>query len=507
MMMQLLRLVGLFRRQDGISLVMAVGVLGVLSLSGATMVEYANSNSRSSEYSKDNSGAYSVAEAGLNDMMSVLSHPSNNALNEHLLPQTTRSYDGGTVTWSGVLNKQSAVWSLTSIGRIKNPSGGTAADVTRVLTAKVPVTATTTQPLNNPSWNYIMSTQTGNLCDMTIGSTVEVRTNLYVFGNLCLQQSAKVLKGETNPTTLVVNGKLDQATQQNTAGMTGAGQGIAEVRIATGCKWFNKPLYDECVTGSETAVYAGNFSTEPATLVGPTANFNAWYLNAAPGPYFPCTTVSGTPPTFDSPVAASGASEADKFLYKNNNLAVQNLTPTGSSYTCSVSGGGELSWNATTKELTVSGTIYIDGDAKIEFAAPTVVQYNGQASMYVSGSFLLKNAKLCGGVQGTNCDFASWNPNTEMLAIVADGDNRQSGVDSGYSISILNSQFQGALYASKKLDVDSFSRVDGPMVGTEVALGQSVSTNDFPNITTVPAGMPGNPTVYAQPNPPQLYSG
>jgi hypothetical protein len=38
-------------------------------------------------------------------------------------------------------------------------------------------------------------------------------------------------------------------------------------------------------------------------------------------------------------------------------------------------------------------------------------------------------------------------------------------------------------------------------------LGQSIDTDDFPMIVTVPSGMPGNPAVYAQPNPPQLYSG
>jgi hypothetical protein len=36
--------------------------------------------------------------------------------------------------------------------------------------------------------------------------------------------------------------------------------------------------------------------------------------------------------------------------------------------------------------------------------------------------------------------------------------------------------------------------------------GQSVTTS-FPALTTVPAGMPSNPTVYAQPLPPANYSG
>jgi Tfp pilus assembly protein PilX len=91
-MTKLLRLVRLFRRQDGISLVMAVGVLGVLSMSGATMIQYANSNNRSSEYSKANGSAYDLAEAGINEMTSILSNPQNNALNPYLLPSTTSAY-------------------------------------------------------------------------------------------------------------------------------------------------------------------------------------------------------------------------------------------------------------------------------------------------------------------------------------------------------------------------------------------------------------------------------
>jgi hypothetical protein len=41
---------------------------------------------------------------------------------------------------------------LTSTRRIKNPTAATN-DVTRTLTAKVPVVPVLTQPLNNPSWN------------------------------------------------------------------------------------------------------------------------------------------------------------------------------------------------------------------------------------------------------------------------------------------------------------------------------------------------------------------
>ena len=48
---------------------------------------------------------------------------------------------------------------------------------------------------------------------------------------------------------------------------------------------------------------------------------------------------------------------------------------------------------------------------------------------------------------------------------------------------------------------------DGPVMGSQIIFSNNVITNAFPNITTVPVGMPGNPAVYAQPNPPQSFSG
>jgi hypothetical protein len=504
----------LLRNQDGITLIMAVGILGVLSFAGATLIYYSNTNARSAEFSNDSTSAYDLAEAGINEMMAVLSRPENNALNKFLLGYqadgsvvtTVHEYDAGTVEWSGTLDEIQATWSLTSVGKIKNPSGQIA-DVTRTLTAKVPVTATVTQPLNNPSWNYVMSTQvTGGTCDMTIAENVAVRTNLYVFGNLCLQQQGKVLKGETNPTSLVVKGKVTQYTNQNTIGMNG--NLISEVHVGQGCTWFNNAFHNPCQPGAGTSGYdelfATTFSSTPLTLIAPTADWDAWYLNGSPGPYYPCTiTNTGIPPTFDTD---QGPPEAPDVSKRNNSVTTLfNLTGS-SSYSCETA-GGELTWDAATKVLTVSGTIFIDGDLEARHSSQTLVQYNGQATIYLSGSLLIKNTKLCGGAVGQNCDFAAWDPNTEMLTFVTNGDNRQAEVATDVGVKMLNSQLQGALYATHKIDLDTSSKVDGPMVGKEIILGQSVSTSDFQTITTVPVGMPGSPTVYAQPNPPQLYSG
>ena len=154
-----MRLRQLLKGQDGITLIMAVAILGVLSLSGATLIYYSGTNARSAEYSTQNASAYDLAEAGIDEMMAVLSKPTNNASMPDLLPETSHEYDGGTVTWSGTLDQLTQTWSVTSTGRIDNPTGQGASEVTRTLTAKIPVTPTLTQPLNNPAWNYIYATR------------------------------------------------------------------------------------------------------------------------------------------------------------------------------------------------------------------------------------------------------------------------------------------------------------------------------------------------------------
>ena len=196
---------------------------------------------------------------------------------------------------------------------------------------------------------------------------------------------------------------------------------------------------------------------------------------------------------------------------RNNSLTtVQDLTP-ASSYSCKGS-AGELSWNAATKVLTVNGTIFIDGSVKIENGS--VNTYTGSSTIYVSGTFLMKNSKLCQATTGSGssmtCTTAGWDPATRMLCFVVGGNGSggapQSQVGTGESVSLVSAYGQGALYATNAINLDTTSQFDGPLDASTVKLGQSTSSS-FPGLSFVPAGMPGNPDVYAQPQPPQLYSG
>jgi hypothetical protein len=165
---------------------------------------------------------------------------------------------------------------------------------------------------------------------------------------------------------------------------------------------------------------------------------------------------------------------------------------------------GEITWNATTKTLIVQGTIFIDGSAKIGNGA--INTYNGQAALYLSGTFR-GSGSLCGASSGSACDFSTWNPNSELLTIIANG-NGGSNVNPGDSMQFDNNLFfEGALYGTNAIEFGNNMSIGGPIVGSTILLSNNLTTYNFPIVTIVPVGMPSNPAVYAQPNPPEMFSG
>ena len=160
---------------DGFVLPLALGILVVLSIAVTTAIYYSSTNSRSSETSKAGQIAYSLAEAGVNNALAILSLPTNNAIDKYALcpdsnslPQLpcgrTDTYAGGTVTWSGTLFQNvgagTAYWALTSSGYVRNPNGNNLSKIRKTINANIPVVPTITQPLNNPSWNFVLSRAT-----------------------------------------------------------------------------------------------------------------------------------------------------------------------------------------------------------------------------------------------------------------------------------------------------------------------------------------------------------
>ena len=571
------------------ALVMAIGITSVLGIAGATAIAYSTSGAQEARQSGSRQSAFSLAEAGINNAMAVLNLPTNNALDPETLPKCTNNekkysdaaadrtststwrhstIDGGTVDWCGTLVRKDALWYVTSIGRSTNPNS-TTTNVTRTLEATVTVTPTTTQPLNNPVWNYLYAGHTGSTCDQTLNNNINGASRMYVAGNLCLSPNVQL-----NQSTVIVGGTLDVSNNAAVGASTSMATRVetyigGNCRYATG-SWGScggnqdaRHIYSKRSDGINIGV------NQPAPVVAPpAADFATWYENSIPGPSQTCTTSSGSPPAFDnnypsrdssvSSVAdltpsssyfcrvgqganttltsaltassttvtvasASGFPSTsfvirvdDEFMTVTAGFGTTTWTVTrasnSSTATTHASGqtlewktasSGEIAWNNTTKTLTVSGTIYIDGSAKISNGS--LNSYNGMGTIYLSGTFL-STGSLCASISGSNCNFASWNPDFDMLMIVANGNGGQ--IDPGNSIQIDNNfSYQGGLYGTNAVEFGNNVNVDGPIVGSQIILSNNLTTNAFPNISIVPVGMPSNEEVYAQPNPPQGFTG
>jgi hypothetical protein len=576
-------------QEHGMALIMAIGIMTVLAIVGTTAVAYSTSSAKQSEQTRSRTSAFSLAEAGVNNSMSVLNLPTNNALDPETLPKCTNNekkysdaaadrtststwrhstIDGGTVDWCGTLVRKDALWYLTSIGRSSNPNRPTT-DVTRTLEATVTVTPTTTQPLNNPVWNYLYAGHTGSACDQTLNNNISGASRMYVAGNLCLSPNVQL-----NQSTVIVGGTLDVSNNAAVGAPTSMATRV-ETYVGGNCR-YSVGSWGSC-GGNQDARHIYSRRTDgvnigvnqPAPVVAPpAADFATWYENAIPGPSQTCTTSSGTPPSFDTnypsrdssvstPVdltpntsyfcrvgpganttlnsalttsattvtvaSASGFPTTpfvvridDEFMTVTAGFGTTSWTVTrgsnGSTAATHLSGqtvewktpsSGEIAWNNTTKTLTVNGTIYIDGSARITNGA--LNSYNGQGTIYLTGTFRVTGS-LCAAISGSNCNFATWNPDFDMLMVVADGSGGQN--DPGVGIFVDNNfSYQGGIYATNAVEFGNNVNVDGPIVGSQILLSNNLTTNAFPNISIVPVGMPSNEEVYAQPNPPQGFTG
>jgi Tfp pilus assembly protein PilX len=488
--------------QAGIALIVALGVMMVLSIIVVSVTSYVTSNSGSAARSSSDDGAYSLAEAGLNDAFSILqaNYPTTYPGNPNLLTARTLTYPVGTVTIQGTLSLLSATWTVTATSTVTNPTGPNTSALHRTVTAVVPVNLDGTTASVPPAWNYVYSGGTGQPCDMTLQQSVQVSAPLFVGGNLCLQNTASISQpAGGSGDRLVVGGRLTLSQNANSVGSKNAK--LSEAHILNGCVYKNNPLSNPCVANSNsTNVWvdpAGYYTTAPnPPIAAPTVDWWGNYQRAAPGPFRACFTLSaGTPPIFELPSETSSANPA----FMNADVpGVFNLTP-AASYTCK-SGDGQLSWNANSHVLTVNGSIFIDGSVTIDtsWAGNITSTYTGQAVLYVYGTVLIKNSSLCVVTQGNGCNqtAGAWDPNQTALIIAAHGNGANGGdqaqVSSGDSIQLVSANFQGGLYGNNAIDIGTTSQAQGPMVSPHTIIPGQTGTISFPSIQFAPYAVPGS---------------
>jgi Tfp pilus assembly protein PilX len=442
------------RGERGFALPFALVALLALGTTVSTTMSYATWNSGSAKRTDAEARALALAEAGLNYAYATLYNSGSPSM-ANAVPQRTLTVESGEITYGGTLT--GSTWRLFGTGKVPNPTGPAGAPVTRTVTGRAAVGAARRGTSNNAVWNYVYVDDP--LATTVLGNSVNINIPLYAQGNLRLANSAQV-----SGWALQVKGWVQL---ENSSHVGEAGAKVQEVHVAGGCRRGSSgPFTTPC--GTVHDVHAVVSDATPTNFSKPPVDLGGWYANAAPGPMRGCTTGS-FPGGFDN----DGV--------RNNSRAAVDLLP-NTSYDCRVydtSGAlvGQLTWNATTKQLTMLGTIYFDGP--IQFRNSNYAVYSGRATIYASGNITFANSTtLCGDPE---CD-ADWNAQQNLLAFVAGG-----------NVTVANqTRFQGATYAVYDYLEENNSTVWGPVIARRVSFANS-STNHYVPIGTL---MPGMPATY-----------
>jgi Tfp pilus assembly protein PilV len=462
-------------REEGIALVMALLIMFVLSVTLTSVVFYSSSNARDASRSKAAQQAYALAEAALNDgAAQIASHYPNQSLWSSSWAATGGpvSYSAGSGSWSSSFASTSATtgtWTITGTGTVSNPTGPGVTALTRTVTGKVDVSFDSTP---SPLWQYVYS---GG--DTSITQSGSFAVPIWVAGNLSLSSSATIAA----PATLVVGGNLTLSQPQNSVGTVLSK--LSEAHVVGSCKYTNNLTQTPCTANSVlTNVWAQTFdnSLPNPPLPNPAMSTSDWqnrYSISSPSSSS-CTWTGSSPGLLES----AGSTTLD------NSAGTFSLTPSGATYACTTA-SGSISWNGT--KLTVSGTVFIDGNVQVTTPNNSPASYAGVGNIFASGTLTFQNnSALCAKISGNSCDtvYGHWDPSSAMLILAADNYS-----NAATAVTVKGAAFQGGLYGQSAISIQTSSSVQGPIVSATTISDAQTGAATFPPLQFLSPAYPLDP--------------
>jgi Tfp pilus assembly protein PilX len=258
-----------------------------------------------------------------------------------------------------------------------------------------------------------------------------------------------------------------------------SGTPVSTADVAGTCTYGGNPAHSPC--SSADNVFGTTITTLPTDLQKPTIDMAYWYQNAKPGPKHYCNNSGGSYPNgFD-----------DDSWYNNSRQgsdAYEEVTPSGSSYTCKVIENGntvgEISWNHVTHVLKIQGTIFLDGDFRFDDDG-SLVNYQGRGIIYAAGDIEFDELVCAGGNGSANCitnGMANWDPTQNMMIVLSGDDSEydQGGTQSQSEPSGL----QGIVYAKDDCTIHENFHSSGPLICDRIMLPSA--SNGWPTYYTWP---------------------
>lgn len=444
---------------------LALVISMTLAISTATMATLMVANERSASRGRDATRAFNVAEAGLNNALSVLSqYDGDGSLAVgSTLPSATFDLDDGSGTYSATKTGP-LEWTISASGT--SPAGS----VTRYLELKVTAeTVTVGTPASEVyGYGFFVAATTG--CTNVTGNA-PLRVPVFVGNDLCLSGNSTIQEPGTgsNTLTIYVGGKYI-ATANPYVGTSA--KPVASFTAVNGCRRQNSNVI--CSSSAQSRVYASSYSSTPSQLAKPAVDPEGVYASG----------------TWSAPVCSLGSFTFDNDTTKNGSLGTVDFLQGNNrpSFDCAVpktSGSGNvgrLQWDQATATLTITGTIFIDGG--LYFAGQSQARYEGFGTIYANGAVTTNGqAALCGppAVPSDSSCTGDWSPSQGTLAIVALDGWPMSG----------QSEFNVIAYVVGHFTASGGAAVTGPVIADSAALS---GNSKFSAVTEPPPGAPGAST-------------
>ena len=450
----------ILRDESGVALVMAVGILAVLMITGGSLVYYAGANARSAERSVDDTRALGLAEAGMNYARSILWN-AGDPTSASAVAAGTLTLEGGTVAYSGSYDSATKTWTLTGTGTHASPIAG-GSPITRTVSSQVVITGGGSW---DPAWGYLFADTSG--CT-TLQNNLTLDAPVYVRGDLCMENSALITAD-----LVEVRGRVQI---RNSASIGTAAAPVQDMHVGGGCRYpWSGSYVSPC--GTSQQVYRVNFSSTVPNITKPSVNMSHWYTNAKPGPSTPTCTTGSFPGMFDNN-GTLDRSNSTQYLFPNV------------AYDCQVRDGsgnllGRIAYTpGNPAAFVVEGVIFFDG--KLDIAGNNTVVYSGRGTIYASDLIRMRNnLDLCPTV---GCNAAAWDPDTTILGFVA-------GASADIGLTIENySIFHGSIYVVTDYLQENNVTVCGPIIAQELLL-ENHTANCYVPFGSLPPGAPGETEV------------
>jgi Tfp pilus assembly protein PilX len=429
----------LTKSESGQSLVLAMIVMSALTISIGALVSFTTGNEAQFSRDRDSSRAFHAAEAGVNNALSIIVNNDDDDVQpvyttlgpypisgDQTCSPATCNVDGAKGTYTlkkyastdpectQTAGTASSCWVIT--GTATSPNG----KIRRTIQETAHwVMANNTVP---EVFNYgLVVDNQGGSCAKVHGSVPMVIKDVWISGDLCPDGGVSLMPPAPHTGSVYIGGVF-QGTNGSSIGSSSTPYASAD--IVAGCQVQNTSQI--CSDSANSNVWAdAPPSVDPSDLSLPSINPKQNYDKG----------------NWSSPQCAPGGSFTfDSDSTPNGTTPTTTLMPSGASFDCTVNGPdgspvGHLGWNAATKQLSISGTIWIDGNVDLSnsgtYVKDSVVPGANGGTIFINGTVSgAGTLTICGPSgsavpTGAGC-LTTWDPTQGMLGMVVVNPNNAS---------------------------------------------------------------------------------